>query len=95
VEEDQEGITVYINKEPDVLTEFPKRNPRYSSGDMMTAVQKRYLASVYLYSVAMFFDMKDEVEKRDWAIPASMRAISKFLLDLAFTTRMSEQIEED
>jgi hypothetical protein len=61
----------------------------------MTAVQKRYLASVYLYSVAMFFDMKDEAEKRDWAIPASMRAISKFLLDLAFTTRMSEQIEED
>ncbi|MDD3729376.1 MAG: hypothetical protein PHH50_03645 [Candidatus Pacebacteria bacterium] len=95
VEEDQEGITVYINKEPDVLTEFPKRNPRYSSGDMMTAVQKRYLASVYLYSVAMFFDMKDEAEKRDWAIPASMRAISKFLLDLAFTTRISEQIEED
>lgn len=95
VQEDQEGITVYINKEPDVLTEFPKRNPRYSSGDMMTAVQKRYLASVYLYSVAMFFDMKDEAEKRDWAIPASMRAISKFLLDLAFTTRMSEQIEED
>lgn len=95
VEEDQEGITVYINKEPDVLSDFPKRNPRYSSGDMMAAIQKRYLASVYLYSVAMFFDMKDQPEKRDWTIPASMRAISKFLLDLAFTTRVAEQIEED
>ena len=94
VEENQDGITVYINKEPDVLTEFPKRNPRYSSGDAMTAVYKRYLASVYLYSVAMFFDMKESPEKRDWAIPSSMRAISKFLLDLAFTTRVSDQIEE-
>lgn len=94
VEEDQEGITVYINKEPDVLTDFPKRNPHYSSGDMMVAIQKRYLASVYLYSVAMFFDMKDEPEKRDWTIPASMRSISKFLLDLAFTTRIADQVEE-
>ncbi len=94
VQEDQEGITVYINREPDVLTEFSKRNPRFASGDMMTAIQKRYLASVYLYSVAMFFDMKDETDKREWAIPASMRAISKFLLDLAFTARVSEDIEE-
>lgn len=94
-QEDQEGITVYINKEPDVLTGFPKRNPRFASGDMMAAIQKRYLASVYLYSVAMFFDMKDQTDKRDWAIQASMRAISKFLLDLAFTARASEQIEED
>jgi len=70
VQEDQEGITVYINKEPDVLTEFPNRNPRFASGDMMTAIQKRYLASVYLYSVAMFFDMKDQTDKREWAIPA-------------------------
>lgn len=95
VEEDQEGITIYINKEPDILSDFPKRNPRYSSGDMMAAIQKRYLASVYLYAVAMFFDMKDKPENREWAIPASMRAISKFLLDLAFTTRVAEQIEED
>lgn len=95
VQEDQDGITVYINKEPDVLIEFPKRNPRFASGDMMTVIQKRYLASIYLYAVAMFFDMKDQSEKRDWAIPASMRAISKFLLDLAFTARASEQIEED
>jgi len=95
VQEDQEGITVYINKEPDVLTEFPKRNPRFESGDMMSAIQKRYIASVYLYSIAMFFDMKDQTDKRDWAIQASMRAISKFLLDLTFTSRASEQIEED
>jgi len=95
VQEDQDGITVYVNKEPDALIEFPKRNPRYSSGDAMAALQKRYLASVYLYSVAMFFDMKDQTDKRDWAIPASMRAISKFLLDLAFTNRVADQIEED
>ena len=95
VQEDQEGITVYINKEPDVLVEFPKRNPKFNSGDMMTVIQKRYLASVYLYYVAMFFDMKDQADKRDWAIPASMRAISKFLLDLAFTSRASEQIEDE
>jgi hypothetical protein len=95
VVEDQEGITVYINKEPDVLADFPRRNPLYSSGNMMAAIQKRYLASVYLYAVAMFFDMKDKPENREWAIPASMRAISKFLLDLAFTTRGAEQIEED
>ncbi len=95
VVEDQEGITVYINKEPDVLAEFPKRNPRYASGDMMATIQKRFFASIYLYAIAMFFEMKSEPEKRDWAIPASMRAISKFLLDLAFTTRVAEQIEED
>lgn len=95
VQEDQDGITVYINKEPDVLVEFPDRNPRYSSGDAMVAVQKRYLASVYLYAVAMFFDMKNEPEKRDWAIPAALKAISKFLLDLAFTAKLSDQIEED
>jgi len=95
VEQDQESITVYINKEPDVLTEFPKRNPRFTSGDMMAAIQKRYIVSVYLYAVAMHFDMKDEAERRDWAIPASLRGISKFLLDLAFTSRISGQIEED
>ncbi|MBT9168333.1 MAG: hypothetical protein DDT19_01678 [Syntrophomonadaceae bacterium] len=78
-----------------MLSDFPKRNPRYSSGDMMAAIQKRYLASVYLYAVAIFFDMKDQPEKRDWTIPASMRSISKFLLDLAFTTRVAEQIDED
>ena len=95
VVENQDGITVYYNDEPDILEEFPKRNPRYSSGDMMTIIKKRYIASVYLYSIAMFFDMKDQKEKRDWTIQASMRAISKFLLDLAFTNRASEQIEED
>lgn len=94
VEQNQDNVVVFINKEPDVLTEFPKRHPKYSSGDAMVAVYKRYLASVYLYSVAMFFEMKEEPEKRDWAIPASMKAISKFLLDLAFTTRISDQIEE-
>lgn len=95
VQEDQDGITVYINKEPSVLTEFPKRNPRFASGDMMSAIQKRYIASVYIYAIAMFFDMKDKPENREWAIPASMRGISKFLLDLAFTARVSDQIEEN
>lgn len=93
--EDQEGITVYINKEPDVLSEFPKRNPNFASGDMMATIQKRFFASVYLYAIAMFFEMKNEPEKRDWAIPNSLKAISKFILDLAFTARMSEQIKED
>jgi len=88
--EDQEGITVYINKEPDVLSEFPKRNPRFASGDMRATIQKRFFASVYLYAIAMFFEMKNEPEKRDWAIPNSLKAISKFILDLAFTARMSE-----
>lgn len=94
VVENQDGITVYYNDEPDVLIEFPKRNPKYSSGDMMATIKKRYIASVYLYSVAMFFDMKDQKEQRDWAIQASMRAISKFILDLAFTNR-AEQIEDN
>ena len=94
VVEDQEGITVYINKEPDVLTEFPKRNPKYASGDMMSILQKRFFASIYLYAIAMFFEMKNEPEKRDWAIPNSLKAISKFILDLAFTNR-AEQLEED
>jgi hypothetical protein len=95
VQEDQDGITVYINKEPDVLTEFPKRNPKYNSGDAMSAIQKRYIASVYIYAIAMFFEMKDKPENREWAIPASLRAISKFLLDLAFTARSSEQVEDE
>ena len=94
VAEDQEGITVYINKEPDVLAEFPKRNPKYASGDMMAMVQKRFFASIYLYAIAMFFEMKNETEQRDWAIPNSLKAISKFILDLAFTNR-AEQVEED
>lgn len=94
VVEDQEGITVYINKEPDVLTEFPKRNPKYASGDMMSIIQKRFFASIYLYAIAMFFEMKNEPEKRDWAIPNSLKAISKFILDLSFTNR-AEQLEED
>lgn len=95
VQEDQDGITVYINKEPDVLTEFPKRNPKYNSGDAMSAIQKRYIASVYIYAIAMFFEMKDKPDNRDWAIPASLRAISKFLLDLAFTNRASEQLDSE
>lgn len=71
VTEDQEGITVYINKEPDVFIDFPRRNPKYASGDMMAIVQKRFFASIYLYAIAMFFDMKNEVTQRDWAIPNS------------------------
>jgi len=94
IAEDQEGITVYINKEPDVLAEFPKRNQKYASGDMMSMVQKRFFASIYLYAIAMFFEMKNETEQRDWAIPNSLKAISKFILDLAFTNR-AEQIEKD
>ena len=92
VTEDQEGITVYINKEPDVLTDFPKRNPKYASGDMMVMVQNRFFASIYLYAIAMFFEMKNEKDQRDWAIPNSLKAISKFILDLAFTNR-AEQVE--
>jgi len=95
VQEDQDGITVYINKEPDVLTEFPKRNPKYNSGDAMSAIQKRYIASVYIYAIAMFFEMKDKPDNRDWAIPASLRAISKFLLDLAFTNRASDHLDDE
>lgn len=90
VNESHDGITVYINKDPDVLLEFPKRNPRYNSGDMIAAVQKKFFASVYLYAIAMFFEMgKDttDKEKRDWAIPMSLKAISKFILDLEFPSR--------
>ena len=61
----------------------------------MAAIQKRFFASVFLYAIAMFFEMKSDPEKRDWAIPTSMRAISKFMLDLAFTARATEQIEND
>jgi hypothetical protein len=43
----------------------------------------------------MFFEMKDKPENREWAIPASLRAISKFLLDLAFTSRASEKVEDE
>jgi len=95
VEENQKGITVYYNEEPRVLIDFPKRNPRFQSGEMQEAIRKRFYATVYLYAVAMFFEMKDEPEKRDWAIPASLKSISKFILDLAFTSRASEQLEED
>jgi len=95
VEENQEGITVYYNEEPRVLIDFPKRNPRFQSGEMQEAIRKRFYATVYLYAVAMFFEMKNEPEKRDWAIPASLKSISKFILDLAFTSRVSEQLEED
>ncbi|MDP3013889.1 MAG: hypothetical protein Q8M92_06580, partial [Candidatus Subteraquimicrobiales bacterium] len=94
VEQDQENITVYMNREPDVLTEFPKRNPKFASGDMMAIIMKRYFASVYLYAIAMFFEMKDKPEEREWVIPATMKAISKFVLDLAFTQRISESLEE-
>ncbi len=90
VTESHDGITVYINKEPDVLIEFPKRNPRYGSGDMIAAIQKKFFASVYLYAIAMFFEMgKDATakERRDWAIPMSLKAISQFILDLEFTSR--------
>ena len=95
VTEDQDGITVYINKEPDVLLEFPKRNPKFDSGEMMSTIQKRFFATIYLYAIAMYFEMKADSEKRDWAIPTSMRAISKFILDLAFTSRGVEQISDD
>lgn len=94
VEQDQNGITVYINKEPDVLTEFPKRNPRFTSGDMMASIRKRYFASIYLYAIAMFFEMENKPEEREWVIPTAMKAISRFVLDLAFTQRMSENLEE-
>jgi len=94
VEQDQENITVYINKEPDVLTQFPKRNPRFASGDMMASIQKRYFASIYLYTIAMFFEMENKPEEREWIIPMAMKAISKFVLDLAFTQRMPEDLEE-
>jgi hypothetical protein len=93
VNESHDGITVYINKEPDVLTEFPLRNPKYKSGDMISAVRKKYYATIYLYAIAMFFEMgKDSVhkEKRDWALPISLKAISKFLLDLEFSSRSTK-----
>lgn len=94
VEEDQENITVYINKEPDVLIEFPKRNPRFAAGDVMISIRKRYFASIYLYAIAMFFEMKDRPEEREWIIPMALKAISKFVLDLAFTQRVAENLEE-
>jgi len=94
VEQDQENITVYINKEPDVLTQFPKRNPRFSSGEMMASIQKRYFASIYLYAIAMFFEMQNKQEEREWVIPIAMKAVSRFVLDLAFTQRISENLEE-
>ncbi len=87
VTESHDGITVYINKEPEVLSEFPIRNPRYNSGDMIEAVNKKFYATVYLYALAMYFEMGKNPEdktRRDWAIPASLKAISKFTLDLAF-----------
>ncbi len=94
VVKDQVGITVYMNEEPDVLAEFPKRNPKFSSGEMMSIVKKRFFASVFLYAIAMFFELENEPEKRDWAIPNSLKAISKFLLDLTFTSRASEVLED-
>ena len=93
VEENQGGIIVYLNESPRVLIDFPKRNPRLQSGEMQEAIRKRFYATVYLYSIAMFFEMKDEQERRDWTIPNSLKAISKFILDLAFTQR-TEQIDE-
>lgn len=94
VVEDQDGIRVYVNQDAKVLKEFPKRNPQFSSGDMMKTIKKHYLASVYLYAVAMYFDLKETPDKRDWAIPMALKSISKFILDLAFTARKRE-LEED
>jgi len=94
VEQDQENITVYINKDPDILTDFSKRNPKFDSGDMVTIIQKRYFASIYLYALAIFFEMKNKPEEREWIIPSAMKAISKFILDLSFTQRISENLEE-
>jgi hypothetical protein len=87
INESHDGITVYINKEPEVLTEFPINNPRFNSGEMIEAVRKKFYATAYLYALAMYFEMGKNAEdklKRDWAIPASLKAISKFTLDLAF-----------
>ena len=95
VSEDQDGITVYINRDPDVLEEFPRRNSKYASGDMASAIQKHFFASVYLYAVAMFFEMKDESpEERELVIQKSLKAISKFILDLRFTNR-TKLVDED
>lgn len=98
VVESNDGITVYINAEPDVLTEFPKRMPKYSAGDAYAAVKKRYEASIYLYAISMFFEMGHSPEdkaKRDWAIPYALKAISRFLLDLEFSPGRSQRTVED
>ena len=81
-------------KNPNILEEFPRRNPRYASGDMGTAIRKHFFASVYLYAIAMFFEMKDEPEGRELVIEKSLKAISKFILDLGFTNR-TRLIDED
>jgi hypothetical protein len=98
VVESNDGITVYINAEPAVLTEFPKRMPKYSAGDAYAAVKKRYEACIYLYAISMFFEMGHSPEdkaKRDWAIPYALKAISRFLLDLEFSPGRSQRTVED
>ena len=47
------------------LTEFPKKNVRDSSGDMVAAISKKYFASIYLYAIAMYFEMGKDPENKD------------------------------
>lgn len=93
VNQTQENIIVYINADTRVLHEFPKINPRFSSGDAIQAIQRHYFAALYLYSVALFFEMKDKPEEREWVLPLAMKAVSKNLLDLGFPVQRSQTEE--
>lgn len=93
VNQTQESIIVYINADAKILHEFPKRNPRFNSGDAIRAIQRHYFAALYLYSVALFFEIKDKPEEREWVLPLAMKAVSRNLLDLGFPVQRA-QIEE-
>ena len=96
VTQTQDGIIVYINADADILANFPKRNPHYNTGDAIEAITKHYFAAIYLYSVALFFEMKDKKEEREWVLPLTMKAVSRNLLDLAFSKqRPRMNLEEE
>ena len=77
------------------IKEFKKENIVEFSQFQPVAIKDEKGKDGVFFTIAMFFEMKNDPEKRDWAIPASMRAVSKFMLDLAFTARAAEQIEDD
>lgn len=95
VVKDSDRITVYINGDPKVLKDFPKRNPRFSSGDMQVMIKKRYIASIYLYALALFFEFEDRSEERETILPRAMKAVSRFVLDLAFTQRAVDLSDDE
>lgn len=87
--ENNSSIEVNINADADILMHFLRT--RKLSQEKADIIKKRYIASIFLYSLVVYNDFS-KLYKKD-IVPDVMKSVSRIILNLLFSEKFLQELE--